>query len=76
MMYQQFSIVRLLTDDFRDEGVSAGAIGTILEIHGEKAYEVEFSRPDGSTIAWFAVPKKAVELVPDVEWRRPPRTGS
>jgi hypothetical protein len=43
--------------------VPASSIGRILEVYDDDAYEVEFSRPDGTTIAWFAVPQDEVELV-------------
>jgi Domain of unknown function (DUF4926) len=63
MALPQFSAVRLLTDHYRAEGVPVGAVGRILDVYGDEAYEVEFSEPDGTTIAWFAVPQDEVELV-------------
>jgi hypothetical protein len=36
-------------------------------------YEVEFSHPDGSTIAWFAVPAEDLELIEDVPMAEPLR---
>jgi len=61
MVLECYSIVRLLTNRYQDRGVSAGAIGVILEIYDDEAYEVEFSREDGTTIAWFAVQQDEVE---------------
>ena len=61
MVLEPYSSVQLLTDCYRDRGVSAGAIGTILDVYGAEAYEVEFSREDGSTIAWFAVKQDEVK---------------
>ncbi len=55
MPLEPYSLVELLTDRYQERGVSVGAIGTILEVYEEGAYEVEFSRQDGTTIAWFAV---------------------
>ena len=52
--------VRLRSDRYLAEGVAAGAIGVILDVY-EDAYEVEFSRADGTTIAWFAVAQDEVE---------------
>jgi hypothetical protein len=63
MPLPQFSAVRILSDKHRTEGVPAGSIGRILDVYGDEGYEVEFSRPDGTTIAWFAVPQDEVELV-------------
>jgi hypothetical protein len=54
MMIELYRPVRLLNDDHLDEGVGAGAIGTAIEAYDD-GYEVEFSRSDGTTIAWFAV---------------------
>jgi Domain of unknown function (DUF4926) len=64
MRLEPYSAVELLTDRYRDRGVSAGAIGTILEVYNQEAYEVEFSRPDGTTIAWFALPQNEVRALP------------
>jgi hypothetical protein len=44
----------LITDPFCEEGVWEGAIGYIVEVYNEDAYEVEFSDADGNTIALFA----------------------
>lgn len=57
MTLDPYSVVELLTDHYQDRGVGIGAIGTILKVHGDTAYEIEFSRADGTTIAWFAVPQ-------------------
>jgi hypothetical protein len=60
----QFSPVRLVTDRYLSEGVGRGAIGFILDVYDD-GYEVEFSRPDGTTIAWFAVEPADVEPAPE-----------
>ena len=54
MTLEPYALVELLTDRYQDRGVFAGQIGTILEVHADEAYEIEFSRADGTTIAWFA----------------------
>jgi Domain of unknown function (DUF4926) len=61
MTLEPYSLIELLTDQYQDQGVIAGAIGTILEVYGTEAYEIEFSREDGSTIAWFAIPQTQVK---------------
>lgn len=71
MALECYSSVQLLTDRYRDRGVSTGAVGTILDVYGDEAYEVEFSRHDGTTIAWFAV--KQDEVKP---YARPARVPS
>ena len=60
MPLDSLSLVRLVTDRYRDRGVAAGAIGVVLDVYDD-AYEVEFSREDGTTIAWFAVQPDEVE---------------
>jgi hypothetical protein len=57
-------LVRLTTDCYADRGVAQGSVGTIVLLHDD-AYEVEFSRPDGTTIAWFTVRPEDLELVAD-----------
>ena len=61
MLLEQYSVIQLVTDSYQDRGVSSGAIGIILEVYGDEAYEVEFSREDGTTIAWFAVKQNEVK---------------
>ena len=65
MPFPEFSPVRLTTDRYIDRGVGKGALGFVLEVY-DGAYEVEFSRPDGITIAWFAVEAAELELADDV----------
>lgn len=62
MVLEEYSVIQLITDRYQDRGVLIGTIGTILEVYGEEAYEVEFSREDGTTIAWFAVGQNEVKL--------------
>ncbi len=62
MVLPIYSRVRLLTDKYQSEGVSTGAIGFIIEIYGDEAYEVEFSDKNGITIALIAIPQDEVEL--------------
>jgi hypothetical protein len=65
MTLEPYSLVKLLTDRYQDRGVTAGAIGTILEVYEDEAYEIEFSRDDGTTIAWFAVLQNEVKPLTD-----------
>jgi hypothetical protein len=60
MTLKPYTVVQLLSDQYSDRGVSVGAVGTILEVYGNEAYEMEFSREDGTTIAWFAVTQSEV----------------
>ncbi|HUS38530.1 MAG: DUF4926 domain-containing protein [Pirellulales bacterium] len=40
-----------LADDLPEHGLERGDIGTVVLLHGEKGYEVEFVALDGETIA-------------------------
>lgn len=55
MSLKPYTIVKLITERYRDQGIDLSALGTILDVYGDEAYEIEFSRDDGTTIAWFAV---------------------
>jgi hypothetical protein len=64
MTLPEFSLIRLTTDRFvASEGVGRDAIGVILDAF-ETGYIVEFSRPDGTTIAWFSVKPEDIEPAP------------
>jgi hypothetical protein len=66
MQLPEFSPVHLTTDRYlASEGVGRGEIGFILDVYHD-GYDVEFSRPDGTTIAWFAVTQDDVEPAPKV----------
>jgi hypothetical protein len=66
MPLPEFSPVRLTTDRYlASEGVGRGEIGFILDVYDD-GYDVEFSRPDGTTIAWFAVTPEDIEPAPEV----------
>ena len=41
----------VLTVNLREHGLSAGDIGTIVLVHGEPGYEVEFMTLEGETLA-------------------------
>lgn len=64
MRLREFSLIRLTTDRLLNRGVGRGSIGIILDVY-DTGYEVEFSRPDGTTIAWFAVKPEDIEPAPE-----------
>jgi hypothetical protein len=74
MVDPYLAIVRLLSDQYRDEGVSAGAIGVVVEYWGDGFYEVEFSNEsNGETIALLTLPASDVDIVKALDIsRRPP----
>lgn len=61
MTFKDFTRVRLLTDTYAHEGVTSGAIGYIIEIYNDDAFEVEFSDKQGITIAQIVVHHNEIE---------------
>lgn len=60
---KQYSRIRLLTDKFREEGVSLGDIGYIIEVYPDGNYEVEFSDSStGVTITQIVVKESDIEI--------------
>ncbi len=49
-----YDVVELLVDLPQME-IKSGQLGTILEIHNDDAYEVEFSNSDGETVGFLAL---------------------
>lgn len=70
MSLPQYAMVQLLTDRYKDRGLSAGSRGVILEVYDDADYEVEFVREDCTTIDWFAVPQSEVGAVGDTHASR------
>jgi hypothetical protein len=64
MSIEQYSAVRLTTNEFLGEGVGVGAIGYVIEIYGNGDLEVEFSRSDGVTIAQLTLQESHLESAP------------
>jgi hypothetical protein len=56
-----YSRIRLVTDVYESEGVSVGAIGYIIEVYNDAAYEIEFSDDNGLTVAQVVVKQHEVE---------------
>ena len=61
-MLEIYTRVRLLTDRFCEEGICTGALGYIIEVYNEDAYEVEFSDARGITVAQVVVKRKELEI--------------
>jgi hypothetical protein len=62
MALANYSRVRLLTDRHQDEGVTIGAVGYIIEVYNDSAYEVEFSDDQGTTLAQLVLQPDEIEL--------------
>jgi hypothetical protein len=60
-MLKNYSRVRLVTDDYKNEGVSGGAVGYIIETYDDGVYEVEFSKPGGTTAALLTLEESELE---------------
>jgi hypothetical protein len=61
-MLNHYSRIRLLTPHYESEGVPRGSIGYLIETYPDGAYEVEFSAPDGTTIAQLVLNDAEVQL--------------
>lgn len=61
MSYQLLDVVRAAID-VPDQAIRAGDLGTVVEVHGQDAYEIEFCNDRGETLAMFAM--SAAELCP------------
>ncbi|OAM28387.1 MULTISPECIES: DUF4926 domain-containing protein [Eikenella] len=48
--YRLLDVVRLKRD-WREHGLRAGSIGTVVDVYGRDAYEVEFANQRGETLA-------------------------
>ena len=62
------SIVRLLSDQYGEQGVGPDTIGVIVEVDGDEKYDVDFSRADANAerngeSRIVTVPQSAVELM-------------
>ncbi|NNJ24454.1 DUF4926 domain-containing protein [Alienimonas chondri] len=49
-----------LTKDCPEEGLSAGDVGTVVHIYGERGVEVEFFNGAGGTVAVLSLPADTV----------------
>jgi hypothetical protein len=50
MMLKELDTV-ILTVDLPEHGLSRGDLGTVVLVHGDRGYEVEFMTLDGETLA-------------------------
>ena len=54
----------VLTEDFSEQDLQAGDVGTVVHVYEEgTAFEVEFFRLDGRTVAVETVPASAVRPI-------------
>jgi hypothetical protein len=67
-MLNNYSRIRLISPHYESEGVPRGSIGYLIETYPDGAYEVEFSAPDGTTIAQLVLNDAEVQLA---EWPLP-----
>ncbi len=54
MTYELLEVVAAATD-VPAFGIRAGDLGTVVEVHGDDAYEIEFCNERGETLAMFAL---------------------
>jgi hypothetical protein len=66
MAIPNFTRVRVTSDRFKDEGISKGDIGYIIEVYDGIYYEVEFSGPDGVDYAQTVIPEADLEIAEEM----------
>ena len=57
----------VLTCDLPEHGLKAGDVGTVVYVHGDKGYEVEFMTWSGDTVAVVTVLKNQARPVGESE---------
>jgi hypothetical protein len=62
MRLPNYTRVRLISDRYEAEGASRGAIGYIIEMYDDGAYELEFSDANGITFAQIVARREDVEV--------------
>lgn len=64
MSLPRSSIVRLLSDQYRDQGVDPDTIGVVVEIDGDLTYEIDFSQAtEIGEPKVLTIPQTEVELM-------------
>ncbi len=53
----------VLTEDLPSHGLKRGDIGTVVLLHGEAGYEVEFMTLDGETLAVVSLTSRQVRPI-------------
>ncbi len=62
MMIRELDSV-VLTLDLPEHGLARGDIGTVVLLHGEEGYEVEFVALDGETLAVVSLSTNQVRTI-------------
>ena len=64
MALAHLSVVRLRADVAQDHDVDADAVGVVVDVYKDGAYEVEFSNErDGTTIALLTLTEDQIEPI-------------
>jgi hypothetical protein len=63
-MLENYSRVRLQTDNYQSEGAFCFDVGYIIEVYPGNKYEVEFSKLNGITTAQIAASEEKLEPAP------------
>ncbi len=65
-MLENYSRVRLQTDNYQSEGAFCFDVGYVIEVYPDNKYEVEFSDLNGDTTAQIVAFEKELELAPPI----------
>ncbi|HEY8961139.1 MAG TPA: DUF4926 domain-containing protein [Luteolibacter sp.] len=64
-MIQLYSRVQLIGDKYKEDGACNDMIGYVIETYGDGKYEVEFSTPQGISLAQLVIDEKDLRLAPE-----------
>jgi hypothetical protein len=62
MAFQLYQRVKLITNKFIDLGVGINDCGYIIEIYNDDAFEIEFTKENGETLAMIVASINDIEL--------------
>lgn len=69
--FDKYTRVRLETDRYQAKGVSRGDLGYVIEVFPGGNYEIEFSRPDGTTFAQITAKETDIQRDEPLEMTLP-----
>ena len=61
-MFENYSRVRLQTDNYQSEGARCFDVGYVIEVYPDNKYEVEFSDANGTSFAQIVAQEGEIQL--------------
>ena len=60
---EEYQTIKILNNNYHEDGIQKGDIGCILEIYDKNSCEVEFSDENGITYALQVIKSKDFEVI-------------